>query len=460
MNRNHIVAVHQDPALRYPDLSDAARLIDSNAPVYRAVSEVLAAAGVPGLAGVVDPGDRVLIKPNWVSHNHPRGDEFIFGNITHGAVLAALADMALARAGSRGEVMIGEVTTQEADFRREAVVSGMWAAAGLLAAKHGRPVRLLDLRSQIARIGPDGLVQGLREAPGLGAGEFPFGDPQGYALVDLGGYSEHAARDQFAELLRVTDYTFSAAMKNSQASETALHHRPGTHQYYIPRTVLLSDAFICVPKFKTHVKAGVTFTMKNLIGINARKGLIPHRKKGPTTAGGDEWPAGEDISGIGGELLANLAGVVEAQDANWFGNDTLWRTIVDLNKILRYGRPDGTLAPAPQRKYLGVVDGIEGSDGSGPTNGRWRRDGILLAGTDPVCVDTIAATAMGFDYRAFPHIARAYGLAPQVALTETRPDGIAVAGGPEQFAAWSELRRTQSLAYQAAPGWITRVELP
>ncbi len=461
MNRNSLVGVHLDPALRYPAAfgTDVASFVDPGAPVYRAVAEVLAAAGTPGLAGVVEPGDRVLIKPNWVSHYHPQGDGHLFGNITHGAVLAALADMALARSGPDGSVVIGEVTTQEADFRREAVVSGMWAAAGPLAARHGRPIKMLDLRSQIARIGPDGLVEGLREAPGLGAGDFPFGDPEGYVLVDLGRLSEHASRDELAGLLRVTDHTFSAVMKGAQAAETSRHHRPGRHQYLIPRTVLTSDTFICVPKFKTHVKAGVTFSLKNLIGINARKGLIPHRKRGPTSEGGDEWPASGDLAGIDRRLLANLQGVMKAQDANWFGNDTLWRTIIDLNKILRYGRPDGTLGAAPGRKYLSVVDGIEGSEGAGPTNGRRRRDGLLLAGTDPVCVDTVAATVMGFDYRAFPHIARSYGVAPQVALTDADPGHIDLRGTPERLLRWRDLGRAESLAYEAAPGWITRVEL-
>jgi hypothetical protein len=335
----------------------------------------------------------------------------------------------------------------------------MWTVAGLLAERYGRPVPLLDLRSQVARIGADGLVESLREAPGLAQDGVMFGDPEGYAFVDLGQFSEHAARESLAARLRVTDYSFSARMKASQAAETQVHHGKGNHTYCIPRTVLASDVFICVPKFKTHAKAGVTFTLKNLIGINARKGLIPHRKQGPTSEGGDEWPAADELTGLDPRLQANLQQVAKAQDANWFGNDTLWRTIVDLNKILRYGRPDGTLADRPQRKYLGVIDGIEGSDGSGPTNGRRRNDGILLAGTSPVHLDTVAATVMGFDWRVFPHIARAYGVAPEVRLTDVGPDAIKVSGRPQRMLAWQDLRRGQTLAYEAAPGWVSRAEL-
>jgi len=460
MNRQASVAVTIDPALTYPAANDTLAMLDPGGAVYSAVANLLERLGLPGLRGLVEPGDRVLIKPNWVSDSHPDGDEHIFGNITHGAIVAVLADMALRRAGEDGEVIVGEVTTQEANFARMCSLTGMWQVAAALETKHGRGIELLDLRSQIARLGPDGLVHSLRRAPGLAHDGYPFGDPTGYAYIDLGNESQHAARDDLAGLLRVTDYTFSAGMKQAQAEETTAQHSAGRHRYCIPRMVLSSDVFICVPKLKTHVKAGITLALKNLIGINARKALIPHRKAGPVGDGGDEWPDDATIEAADAGLRANLAAVREARDANWYGNDTLWRTILDLNAILRYGTAEGGMGRSPQRRYLAVVDGIEGSDGSGPTQGRRRRDGVLLAGTDPVCVDTIGAALMGFDWRAFPHIARAYGLAPSTRLTDARPDDIAVSARPARLGDWQTLDRAASLAYQAPPGWVTRVELP
>ena len=241
MNRSAAVGVICDRTIAYPAHTDPATFVDPAAPLYGAVAEVLAAIGIPDLAGVVAPGDTVVIKPNWVSDRHPQGDDHLFGNITHGAVLAALADMAMRSAGPTGRVMIAEVTTQEACFRREAELSGMWPAAGLLAMRYGRPLPIYDLRSQVARIGPDGLVEGLREAPGLAADGMPFGDPLGYAFFDLGGRSEHARREGVASRLRVTDYSFSPSMKSAQAAETLDHHTEGRHVYCIPRTVLASD---------------------------------------------------------------------------------------------------------------------------------------------------------------------------------------------------------------------------
>lgn len=460
MNRGPRVALRVDPGLRYPQPSEVESYIDRQAPVYRAVAQVLADLGIPRLRGLVEPGDRVLIKPNWVSDQHPDGDEHIFGNITHGAVLAAMADMAMQRAGQDGEVIIGEVTTQEANFARMCALCGIWDVVAMLEERHGQTLEVIDLRSQVARIGPDGLVAGLRPAPGMADEDYPFGDPTGYCAMDLGGTSEHAVRDHLSGLLRVTDHTFSQQMKDRQAHETGLHHRPGRHEYLLPLMVLGSDVFINVPKLKTHVKAGVTLALKNLIGVNARKALIPHRKAGPTDQGGDEWPETAQVEGLAPELRANLERVAAARDANWYGNDTLWRTILDLNKILRYGSPTEGLCTRPQRKYLAVVDGIESSDGAGPTQGRRRLDGILVAGTNPVYVDTVTATVMGFDWRAFPHIARAYGLDPAVRLVDGGPEDIEVVGGPNALLQWRELTRQASLAYEAAPGWVTRVELP
>lgn len=460
MSTDNLVSLLVDAAMAYPKPGCYEEFVDPGAPVYQAVAKAVAWVGHPGLQGLVHPGDRVLIKPNWVSDRHPLQQDQVFGNITHGAVLAALADMALRRAGPDGEVIIGEVTTQEANFARLCELTGMWQVAGLLEERYGRGIDLMDLRSQIAVLGPDGLVQGLRRAPGLADDDYPFGDPTGYARLDLGAQSEHAGRDDLAHLLRVTDYTFTDQLKGAQADETVRAHQPDRHSYYLPRLVLSSDVFICVPKLKTHVKAGVTLALKNLIGINARKAWIPHRKEGSTAVGGDEWPDEETIAAAPPALQPHLVNVADKRDANWYGNDTLWRTILDLNKILRYAGLDGTLAGAPQRRYLAVIDGIEGSDGPGPTQGRHRRDGIVAAGRNPVYLDTVVATAMGFDWRALPHIARGYGLAPALRLVDGRPEDIVVRAEPARLADWISLTRAEGAAYQAPPGWLTRIELP
>lgn len=47
----------------------------------------------------------------------------------------------------------------------------------------------------------------------------------------------------------------------------------------------------------------------------------------------------------------------DVRSGNWWGNDTTWRMVVDLNRILRYARPDGSTATLPQRQAVSLIDG-------------------------------------------------------------------------------------------------------
>jgi uncharacterized protein (DUF362 family) len=80
--------------------------------------------------------------------------------------------------------------------------------------------------------------------------------------------------------------------------------------------------------------------------------------------------------------------------------------ILDLNRILLYARPDGTLATSVQREAVSLVDGIVG-DSMGPEAPDRVDSGIIVAGTDFVAVDIVATTLMGLDYRKVPHLAHA-----------------------------------------------------
>jgi uncharacterized protein (DUF362 family) len=47
--------------------------------------------------------------------------------------------------------------------------------------------------------------------------------------------------------------------------------------------------------------------------------------------------------------------------------------------------------------HMGIIDGILAMEGRGPIEGTPVHMGVVLAGMDPVAVDTVAATLMGFD---------------------------------------------------------------
>ena len=53
--------------------------------------------------------------------------------------------------------------------------------------------------------------------------------------------------------------------------KTVSFHREGHHVYSVSKTALESDVIINLPKLKTHMKAGVTISLKNMIGIIGEK---------------------------------------------------------------------------------------------------------------------------------------------------------------------------------------------
>ena len=59
------------------------------------------------------------------------------------------------------------------------------------------------------------------------------------------------------------------------------------------------------------------------------------------------------------------------RSGNWWGNDTVWRMCLDLNKIVLYGSPDGSFRPATRehrKRHYVLIDGILAGQGRGPMN--------------------------------------------------------------------------------------------
>jgi hypothetical protein len=83
-------------------------------------------------------------------------------------------------------------------------------------------------------------------------------------------------------------------------------------------------------------------------------------------------------AGESGETPAGVEG-------SWHGNDTVWRMSLDLQRLLRYGRVDGTMGDAPAREIVTVTDAIIAGEGEGP-----------LASTPyPLGLLTLAPAAVG-----------------------------------------------------------------
>ena len=87
---------------------------------------------------------------------------------------------------------------------------------------------------------------------------------------------------------------------------------------------------------------------------------------------------------------------------DWFGNDTVWRTTLDLNLVLYCATREGLDFGRSQRAFLGVIDGIVGMDREAPMSGLPVDSRLLIAARDPLAADLLASYLMGFDPRKVP----------------------------------------------------------
>jgi uncharacterized protein (DUF362 family) len=405
-------------------------------PVYAMVEAALAGLGLDRaragspewnpLGDLIQPGERVLIKPNFVTsknfEEHLRGEKLACSS-THGSVLRPLIDYALRAAGPHGKVTIVDTPVEGCNL--EEVVEGLGVRALLdWYGARGRRIDLIDLRH--FRVVPRMLLDDVRAAGrsfnlGLLVRESLPGDPLGYTVVNV------SDRSYFEEVVaRAPQLCFHRSHKHTPVP----HHAPGKHEYSIPRTVLDADVVINIPKLKTHKKSGVTLALKSCIGLTNEKYWLPHYTEGTPAQNGDEFPFPPPLAvrlenqlqrfplPFDHSLIARAPLLADGRSQNgflhgfimegsWEGNDTIWRTVLDLNQVLFYADRAGRLRDTPQRRYLALVDGIIAGEGEGPLASTPRHAGLIIAGLDPALVDAACARAMGYGERSVAMIARA-----------------------------------------------------
>lgn len=371
------------------------------------------------LAGLIAPGQRVVLKPNFVKGEHPLGDAGVASMITHASVMRPLIDYVLLATGGEVEIVIADVPLQSSVWEDIIERSGTKALVEFYAG-HGIHVGLLDLRREIAHFNGENVI--VRR-------DYQDRDPRGYAAVDLGRKSALMPVIGLSDRLEITDYPYRTVGE---------HHNAERNEYLICKTVLAADLFINVPKLKTHKKAALTVAMKNLIGINGDKSWIAHHRRGLPAVGGDEFPTARLVSLAQYRVfsalkarpsLVGLATLLKilfrktvwrgrtleevrlnpgpdspVYEGGWFGNDTIWRCMVDLNVILFFADKEGRLQDRPQRNYLCVVDGILAGEGEGPMEQTPKPARVIMSGLNPLAVDYAAARVMGFDPEKIPAI--------------------------------------------------------
>jgi hypothetical protein len=106
--------------------------------------------------------------------------------------------------------------------------------------------------------------------------------------------------------------------------------------------------------------------------------------------------------------FARLQGDRLGIDGSWSGNDTIWRTCLDINRALLYGKPDATMAQTVQRRVIHIVDAVVAGQGNGPLAPDPLPMGLLLASESAVAMDWVGAHLLGYEPAKIPIVWRAF----------------------------------------------------
>jgi uncharacterized protein (DUF362 family) len=181
-----------------------------------------------------------------------------------------------------------------------------------------------------------------------------------------------------------------------------------------------TDVFVSMAKLKNHGICGVTLSMKNLYGCT------------PASIYGND--AGEDEPNE--NPRSNRAGVGHQgtrAPSKCSPGELSFGTNHDPGYRMPRVVPD---LVAARPIHLSIIDGIESIAGAElPRNGtRPVKPGLLIAGTNPVCTDSVATAVMGYNPRAsrgdagFPRCDNTLVLAEQRGLGSTDLRRIEVRG--------------------------------
>lgn len=476
------VAVHLDPAKadypaappfspseRYAEYAEPGPISETPNHVYAAVRSLLISLGLDEehrgtpdwnpLGAMVRPGMTVVLKPNFVIERHQYGYD-VRSLFTHGSVLRAVVDYVRLALRGTGRIIIGDAPLQSCDLERLLKLNGIPEIVEFYRRNGGSVPEVEDFRREVTVRDEGNLVLERTKRDGS------------YRIVDLGDESMLRDVSEGYRNYRVTNYDVSVM---------ARHHDRRVNEYFIAQSILDADVVINLPKLKTHRKAGMTGALKNLIGINCNKDCLPHHRFGSTAEGSDEYLHRDPVKKLATMLIERqdvtehhavqkvLSYPIKAllladrlvrrdpfREGSWYGNDTLWRTILDLNRILLYADRNGRVTSERQRTVFHLVDAIIAGDHEGPIEPTPKACGLMLAGDNAVAVDMVAAAAMGFDPERIPVIGRAWDphrLA--VSPADGQPPVATLNGTTMPFETFS---RTVDLGFVPTSGWAGKIE--
>lgn len=379
------------------------RTLDHLANVYKERS-MLKEKMIKAGQGILDnesliKGKKILLKPNWVRHNLCNEDQVCLR--THDSFLLAALDVLLEKKPE--SIVVGDAPIQGCKWDK------IWDDGFLkeiyrLSTHYAVPIKIMDFRRVTFDPTKNNPIKN----------RHPLSE---YIIYDLG-------EDSYLEPISSENNIFR--VNNYDPDRLAESHSKGIHKYCITKEIFEADLVVSLPKIKTHQKTGITGALKNLVGLNGDKDYLPHHRVGGSGFGGDCYPGKNILRRIAefakdyadknqgkkiywawlysGLILWRLSfpQKVHSLAAGWYGNDTCWRMVMDLNKILIYGKNDGSLSNSPQREIYSLCDGIIAGQGDGPLYPSPLGLGMMSFTNNNLINDVCMATLMGFDVQKIP----------------------------------------------------------
>lgn len=408
------------------------------------------------LGEYITPGDHVLIKPNLVMHNNPsgEGEECLY---TQAPVIEAIIKYVVRALKGNGSIIVGDAPMQRCQFDVLVKESGYermierWRCQGI-------DITLRDFRNTISDV-----INGIVVEKELHENEA--------VVVDLGNKSSfEGLSERHIRNMRVTSYDPRILQK---------HHTLEKHEYLVAKDILDADVIINVPKPKTHRKAGMTGALKNLVGINCSKEYLPHHTRQSRDEQGDSFMhrnlllrlvdefADKKCMAEGeyqyrkAQLYRCAGGVMKRigsktahekySEGSWYGNDTIWRTICDLNIILQYADQYGNICETRQRKFFNIGDMIVSGEKDGPVRPARKEAGVIIAGEDPCSFDEVVSALMGFSKEQIPTISHMREAAPQIYYDS---EYEIISNNPIwNDKSFRDIYENSNLSFKPNPGW-------
>jgi len=416
-----------NPSVQYPEYFMDISLKKNN--VYDAVRNSFFLLGLDKnnyetpdwnpLKDIIGQGNTVVIKPNFVIDNHNKGGD-LFSIITHPSVIRAVIDYVYIALAREGRIIITDAPQMDCDFNNLLEKTKMESIKELYRNKFNFNIEVYDLRDFWLNRKSNTRGSGTESRVKLS------GDQSGSIIVNLSKESLFYEVDDYKKFYGA-DYN---------RNETIKHHHKNIQEYQISKTILSANTIISIPKLKVHEKAGVTLNMKGLVGINTNKNYLIHYKLGSPRERGDQFP--DNFYGLKEKMKIKLQRMAfdiflskknklgdfvyefirklgkfcffktspelskdrfVLDSGNWYGNDSVWRMVIDLLRIFLYTDKSGKLHDVPIRKSFSIVDGVIGGEKNGPLTPEAKNCGLIVSGFDLACVDLVCTRLMGFDYK-------------------------------------------------------------